>query len=156
MANGHGFVCVECGETKPALAYHKRSNRGIGRNTKCRDCVNAKKRDSFDSQQQRWYLLKARYNLTQERWAEIFAAQGEACPICGTKEPGGKGDWHVDHDHSCCEQAGRSCGKCVRGLLCHMCNTALGGFRDDVSTLMSAAAYLMSSSNVLEVQDAAG
>jgi hypothetical protein len=33
---------------------------------------------------------------------------------------------HVEHDHACCQRKNRSCGKCVRGLLCHTCNIALG------------------------------
>jgi hypothetical protein len=30
----------------------------------------------------------------------------------------------VDHDHACCQKKNRSCGKCIRGLLCHTCNIA--------------------------------
>ncbi|MGW8884645.1 endonuclease domain-containing protein [Streptomyces sp. NPDC055749] len=41
-----------------------------------------------------------------------------------------KGQWqeedkafHIDHDRACCPSRGPSCGKCVRGYLCHLCNT---------------------------------
>jgi Recombination endonuclease VII len=61
--------------------------------------------------------------------------------VCGSTEPGGAGAWHIDHDHACCG-AGRSCGKCVRGLLCSRCNTALGLLEDDAARVAAALAYL--------------
>jgi hypothetical protein len=47
----------------------------------------------------------------------------------------------VDHDHECCPGK-TSCGKCVRGLLCHHCNTALGYARNNPTILRALADYL--------------
>jgi len=35
-----------------------------------------------------------------------------------------------DHDHVCCSGK-KSCGKCLRGLLCHGCNTKLGALENN-------------------------
>jgi len=72
----------------------------------------------------RKHRLKA-YGLTQERFDQMLAEQGNACAMC--REPFREGQRiAVDHDHACCDTKLRSCGKCVRGLLCHLCNAALG------------------------------
>ena len=47
----------------------------------------------------------------------------------------------IDHDHDCCPGA-HSCGNCVRGLICHGCNIALGMARNDVATLHAMVTYL--------------
>lgn len=85
------------------------------------------------------YSLR-KYNLTKERWWEIFAAQGYAC-LCGATEVSSRGGWHVDHDHSCCSKGG-SCGSCVRGILCGNCNLTLGNAKDSPATLTALADYL--------------
>jgi hypothetical protein len=65
------------------------------------------------------------YGLTLEQFDLILAVQNYACAMC--HEPFKTGQRiHVDHDHACCPRKNRSCGKCIRGLLCHTCNIALG------------------------------
>ena len=59
--------------------------------------------------------------------------QNGVCAIClcPPKRNGKKFRLVVDHDHKCCLQAIKTCGKCVRGLLCHRCNTVLGFLEPD-------------------------
>jgi hypothetical protein len=69
-----------------------------------------------------------RYNLTITDYNKMVDAQGGVCLIC--KNPPSKrgratNSLVVDHDHGCCPGQ-KSCGKCVRGLLCHTCNLILG------------------------------
>lgn len=82
-----------------------------------------------------------RYGLTLE---EYERAADIGCEICGqTAEK-----LHVDHDHDCCP-SGYTCGKCVRGFLCGACNRAIGLLREDADLMLSAAAYVLQSRNVL-------
>lgn len=83
------------------------------------------------------------YGIT---WADrdaMLAEQGGVCanPGCATPDPGKRG-WHVDHDHACCPERARSCGKCIRGILCGDCNVMLGNARDDADVLAGAIEYL--------------
>jgi hypothetical protein len=68
----------------------------------------------------------------------MLVRQGGGCAIC--RRDNGKRLLAVDHDHACCPGE-RTCGKCVRGLLCDGCNHGLGKFRDDPELLRRAAEY---------------
>ena len=86
--------------------------------------------------------LMGTYNITPEQYDEILARQGGHCAMCPAVVADEAGrQLHVDHDHSCCP-GDRSCGRCVRGLLCKRCNTMLGCADDDVARLLAAVQYL--------------
>lgn len=94
-----------------------------GLRAECRACRSAKYQDQAVNE--RWKRRMLYFNVSQERFEKMLAEQGGGCAICGVMSPGAR-DWHIDHDHACCPEGGRSCGECVRGLLCGFCNTRLG------------------------------
>lgn len=141
-------ICNRCEEERPEGRFAKNKHGNL--NGTCKDCYNKVKRDRYASDplarqamldgQRKW-----KYGLSREEFDALLESQG-GCAICGVTEPGGKGEWHIDHDHACCPFApngsGRTCGKCTRGLLCTGCNVGLGAFRDDVESLTKAIKYL--------------
>lgn len=90
----------------------------------------------------RQYELKEHYNLSIERYNEIVEEQNGLCPICNTAPDGQRKSMVVDHDHKCCPTKKKSCGKCIRGLICDTCNRAIGMLGDCPNVLRNAAAYL--------------
>jgi hypothetical protein len=90
---------------------------------------------------QEWYRVyhrQKKYNLSEEAFNERVNEQNGLCAICGLPP---LHNFHVDHDHECCEGT-CSCGRCLRSLLCERCNPGLGNFNDDPDLLEKAAAYL--------------
>jgi hypothetical protein len=85
--------------------------------------------------------LKVKFGISLEEWEARFDAQGRRCAICGTDEPGGRG-WATDHDHSCCP-GGKSCGACLRDILCQGCNKGIGHLQEDPAILAASLEYLM-------------
>jgi len=74
----------------------------------------------------------------------MFADQKGVCKVCGNPETkimnGRVAKLSVDHDHSCCPHH-RSCGECVKSLLCGNCNAALGFAKDNPKILESLLKY---------------
>lgn len=81
------------------------------------------------------------HGLTSDAWDALFESQGRACAVCRRTEPGSDKGWHTDHDHECCPGK-RSCGKCIRGILCPGCNVGIGHLRNDCAILAAACDYL--------------
>lgn len=154
--------CISCGERKPDEGFelkHKPSGNSY-RRKKCRDCYNALRRKDYRNKDLQTERKRARYNsdpeyrakvlsqqhkwkfgITHEERDELLAAQGGVCAACGGAESKGYG-WATDHDHRCCPGSKKSCGKCIRGILCTNCNLALGHAADSIERLQALIAYL--------------
>lgn len=73
-----------------------------------------------------------------EHFEAQLKAQKNCCAICHepfTITP------RQDHDHKCCDKRYRCCNKCMRGLLCNVCNTRLATF-EKLEWREAATAYL--------------
>lgn len=75
------------------------------------------------------------YRLTEAEYEVILSFQGGVCAGCG--EPPRKTRLAVDHDH----KTGR-----IRGLLCWLCNRAIGILRDNGNAAARLGAYLQAPS----------
>ena len=87
------------------------------------------------------FILKHRYNITPDQYFEMLDRQGGLCAVCLEPPRAGR-RLSVDHDHDCCPGKGRSCGECIRGLLCQNCNALLGMAAERIDILRSAIEYL--------------
>ena len=65
--------------------------------------------------------LKNKYGLTLKEFKE---RSKNGCEICH-QQP--EYTLHVDHDHSCCSGY-KTCGVCVRGIICPSCNKAVADY----------------------------
>lgn len=82
-----------------------------------------------------------KYGLTLEALQELIDKQNGKCAICTASFDSSSKTFHVDHDHKCC-LGQKTCGKCVRGILCFNCNSGIGQLQDNIDVLQSAISYL--------------
>lgn len=112
-----------------------------------RDRTRCRSRYRADPERFRVARRKHRFGLTREEFAARLAHQDGKCAICGRPDrgtdprTGRRVRLAPDHDHACCP-GDRSCGRCIRGLLCATCNVGLGMFRDNPEYLARAIDYL--------------
>lgn len=92
------------------------------------------KKDYKEILKHRLSILKSKGMHTENIDLEFLIKLREfGCHLCGTKKPGGRGDFHIDHDHRTNK---------FRGFLCSDCNTGLGHFKDSKELLERAIRYL--------------
>ena len=95
--------------------------------------IRARRTPTGDKRTKRDVFLWVHYKMTLAEY-EVLATKG--CHFCGSLD-----DLVVDHDHLCCPGK-RSCGSCVRGVLCRTHNVWLGMAGDDPDFLERALVYL--------------
>lgn len=133
-------VCTACKSEMPATADYFETNktRPLGLGSRCKSCLSKKSaaynkshRESAYANNKRWRIKNerkrtlVRRGLTPEKYDAMLQAQAGVCAICETPPKGsGKNGLFIDHNHVCCPRD-KGCSKCVRGLLCQMCNHAL-------------------------------
>lgn len=95
--------------------------------------IRARRTPTGDKRTNRDVRLWIQYRLTL---AQFDALAVNGCNLCGRAD-----DLVVDHDHQCCPGK-KSCGLCVRGVLCRAHNAWLGAVGDDPAFLARAIEYL--------------
>lgn len=151
--------CARCGQVKPLDQFHRQAKSKDGRQSWCKQCSKAaygayyaangptlnqrrmeKHRQDYaadpDSFADR--RLRRTYAISLADYDAKLAAQGGACALCGAPPKGAR--LHVDHDHAHCP-GNKSCGRCVRDLLCSGCNNGTG-IVDDPDLLRKRADYV--------------
>ena len=93
---------------------------------------NKNKKWALDKKSHLW----THYKMTIEDFQKIFDKQDGKCFICKKSKK-----LVVDHNHLCCSGK-TTCGECVRGLLCHSCNTLVGYIETNKDILSDAYSYI--------------
>lgn len=142
--------CCHCEQTKPVAQFSKpkpgKARTPDGYSSWCKDCTRNYCREWTlrDPVRARYGARRSRlrnnYGLTLSAERALLAAQQGLCAICGRPDGGSQNAQsdrvaahELDVDHTTGE---------VRGLLCGLCNRALGAFNDSPEKLRKAAAYL--------------
>lgn len=135
--------CPKCNKEKTLDSYYKSISRKSKFNLQswCKDCTNKSAREysSHKTDGIRTAGVTA-YGISVDKYLELMLLQDNKCAIC-KEATSTETRLYIDHDHNCCSGR-KSCGKCVRGLLCRSCNSALGLFKEDKNNVREALEYL--------------
>lgn len=144
--------CRLCLETKPIADFHKKKSASDGRQSQCKTCNNRtatewreRNQEKYDAIYRKHYgdgmrQRARRYGIEVDILRTMFLESDGVCESCGVRQET-LYDLQVDHDHKCCPGQ-KSCGKCVRGLICYGCNNGIARFLDDVAKMRLAIQYL--------------
>ena len=139
-------ICSVCLCKKPATPdfFCRQKTGKDGLRAICKECQISYTRKYESSRKPQ---RKLRDNLRHARWrynvdkVALLESQQFRCANSGCSNFIDRFSGNIDHDHRCCS-SDKSCGKCVRGILCVNCNLALGQVGDSVKKLRGLADYL--------------
>ena len=149
--------CTKCGADKPLDQFALRRGRTSGVQSSCRQCQSEYHRKRYAENEQyrnnRKQQAKARkevlghsylqYGITKDQLDDLARRFDGMCYSCRNRP------WTcVDHDHQCCPGDKKTCGNCVRGLLCHQCNIALGLLSDNPDEIEKLLVYIKNTQTV--------
>ena len=125
--------CNKCNEEFETLSVKVRAGGELFCSTECYNNFrsdNSNKKENH-IKHQRMY----KYGLNEESYNKMVELCNNSCEIC--EKPFANETRYttscVDHNHNTNH---------VRGLLCHQCNKALGGFKDNIDLIKKAIIYL--------------
>lgn len=137
-------MCTVCKSIRPFEDFYTNGTTALIRynkkkkyiNSLCKDCANIKNK-KYHTENRAMVTARQvaahrarRYGVSEKDYEQMLLSHNNLCAICNKPSPR---TLHIDHDH----KTGQ-----VRGLLCSTCNTGIGLFKDDISVLNSAIAYL--------------
>ena len=142
-------TCSKCKTEKPLTDFPPNRRYKSGRHSWCKRChsVHQQVKSTPERAARRKQTDSAarlrRHGLTQEQYDFMLMVQDWCCAVCGKELPS-EPEPHIDHDHRCCPSGKRTCGRCIRGILCFNCNTGIGMLRDNPGIIDAASVYLTS------------
>jgi hypothetical protein len=139
-------VCNKCGIKKSLDLFAKGKGYRDGIRNTCKKCHSDYMVNYYKNNDDKRIIKNKinsgkdfnwkRHKITKEKFDEMVSRYSGKCYACKINDAS-----NIDHDHNCCSGS-RSCGSCVRGILCHQCNTALGLVKDSKKTLQRLIEYL--------------
>lgn len=140
-------LCTNCKTDKSVSDFYiktSRKNEGYNYNDPClyaSECKSCQIKRQAEVRKNNKDLFKSRdlfqsFGIRFEEYKSIYDFQNGCCAVCERHSSEFSRALDVDHNHTTGE---------IRGLLCNLCNTGIGKFKDNVDLLEKCIKYLKKS-----------
>jgi len=132
-------TCTKCGQAKEMFDFSRNRSRASGYNSWCKACVSTHVKEHNEKNPNRKLeRIAYNYGLTKLEYEQLLQKANYSCQVCKTTDK----RLTIDHD----SKTGN-----IRGILCDLCNLAIGLFRHDTQILNAAARYLAAAPTVINL-----